>query len=117
MIRPGISSRISPGRKIGWLAISAWSIVPSDAAVALPTRLLPRPGAFTRPMTASPVGHGAGVAVTRDAGDADGHGDGTGEGDGDAAITTAANSTNNEAPPGAPRCIHRRASPRSIRST
>src|SRR5580658_7691739 len=72
MMRPGMSSRISPGRKIGWLAISVWLIVPSDAAVALPTRFVSRPVAPTRPISLSPAvgeavglgaGEGCGVAA------------------------------------------------------
>lgn len=48
---------------MGRVAISSWLIEPSDAAVAIPIRSVPRPTALTLPITLSGVGDGEGESV------------------------------------------------------
>src|SRR5450631_3136571 len=62
MMRPGISSRTSPGRSSGRVAICSWLMVPVDAEIAWPTRFAFRP-TVTRPICLSPPAHGVGNAA------------------------------------------------------
>jgi hypothetical protein len=68
-----MSSSTSPGRSTARAAIWSWSIVPSDAAVAEPTRFVARFALLTRPICVIVDGQADGVGLA----------DGAGEGDGD----------------------------------